>query len=542
MTKNYGVSHCIPFLLTLFISFSPLTAEPVHHTVVPGDSLFALALEYNISVDDLIRFNSLEGDRIFQNQVLDIPVSTQGFYIVQSGDSLSDISRKTGTPLRKLKQLNSITEDRIYPGQELQLVSAPKSGQTYEVQKGDTLSRISVLYDISQSRLMQINNLDHSLIQPGQLLTLTTSRPQIHTVAEGDSLWNLARLYNLNIDDLISYNALNSQTIQPGQQLALFRTILPEETLDVLTPLPAEQPQILLAATANPVEGLNYLFNPPIAESQPGSSYGELAFHDPSTLFKKGESLLEELNRSIDQSEKKGNSLEGYHIMIDPGHGGYDPGCVIQVEDGNGDPVFIVEDEYVYDVSLRLYRELRLEGAEVGLTIISPNHGIRNGEAGRTFVNQKNELYNIPSLYDGSRSSKLPIGGREGLSYRVEAAESFFTGVPRNRRIFISLHADNNPGAGEKRQFLYHEDDEGNSQQESRNLARIMAATFGEKSVSRGQHLYVLNGNPADRAILIELRNLYYPGSAWAIRDSGIREMDARLLTRALKEYVKKEN
>ena len=80
--------------------------------------------------------------------------------------------------------------------------------------------------------------------------------------------------------------------------------------------------------------------------------------------------------------------LEGWHLIIDPGHGGLDPGAIVSVVDGNGNPIIVTEDEYVYDIALRLYRLLIRHGASVKMTIIAPDHHIRDGESARlTFVN-----------------------------------------------------------------------------------------------------------------------------------------------------------
>ena len=51
--------------------------------------------------------------------------------------------------------------------------------------------------------------------------------------------------------------------------------------------------------------------------------------------------------------ELKDNSLKGQVYYIVSGHGGPDPGCNIRLNNH-----FLAEDEYAYDVSLRLARNL----------------------------------------------------------------------------------------------------------------------------------------------------------------------------------------
>jgi len=67
------------------------------------------------------------------------------------------------------------------------------------------------------------------------------------------------------------------------------------------------------------------------------------------------------------------NSLEGAVIHLVAGHGGPDPGAVGKVS-GNK----ICEDEYAYDIVLRLGKELISRGAKVHFIIRDANDGIRN--------------------------------------------------------------------------------------------------------------------------------------------------------------------
>ncbi len=59
-------------------------------------------------------------------------------------------------------------QKKLYKGTEL---SIPQSdGIMYEVKKGDSLSRIAGKYDISFNRLLDMNDLESSLIRTGQKL------------------------------------------------------------------------------------------------------------------------------------------------------------------------------------------------------------------------------------------------------------------------------------------------------------------------------------------------------------------------------------
>ena len=67
--------------------------------------------------------------------------------------------------------------------------------------------------------------------------------------------------------------------------------------------------------------------------------------------------------------------LSGKVYYIVSGHGGPDPGAIATIGRTS-----LCEDEYAYDVSLRLARELMADGATVHIMIQDPNDGIRSEE------------------------------------------------------------------------------------------------------------------------------------------------------------------
>ena len=71
--------------------------------------------------------------------------------------------------------------------------------------------------------------------------------------------------------------------------------------------------------------------------------------------------------------EIKDNSLEGAVYYLMSGHGGPDPGA-----QGKYGPYILAEDEYAYDVTLRLARKLIEHGALVYMITRDNNDGIRD--------------------------------------------------------------------------------------------------------------------------------------------------------------------
>jgi len=110
-----------------------LYSLPLTHTVVAGDSISSVALEYGISQRRLKDMNGIDGSRIMIGQklaVLDSKSATISSgekleYVVTVGDTLSDIASKFSVRLRDItdqsgKPLNS---DIIHPGERLSITT-----------------------------------------------------------------------------------------------------------------------------------------------------------------------------------------------------------------------------------------------------------------------------------------------------------------------------------------------------------------------------------------------------------------------------------
>ena len=101
-------------------------ADRIRYEVAPGDSLGRIAANYDVSVEDLRRWNDIDGDMIVVGDVLTIRISgggssrTREEYTVRSGDTGGAIARRHGVSLSELERWNpSVNIDRLRIGQEL---------------------------------------------------------------------------------------------------------------------------------------------------------------------------------------------------------------------------------------------------------------------------------------------------------------------------------------------------------------------------------------------------------------------------------------
>ncbi|MXZ80312.1 MAG: LysM peptidoglycan-binding domain-containing protein [Gammaproteobacteria bacterium] len=113
----------------------------VLHRIKKGEFLYGIASRYDTTVPILKRMNQLKSDTIYPNQTLKIPIPKRGDFVYARA-SVNDVEIKDGK-------------------------------RTYTVRKGDSLSRISQLFETTIQTLLRLNNLTaKSIIYPGQKLII----------------------------------------------------------------------------------------------------------------------------------------------------------------------------------------------------------------------------------------------------------------------------------------------------------------------------------------------------------------------------------
>ncbi|MCO6460043.1 MAG: N-acetylmuramoyl-L-alanine amidase [Saprospiraceae bacterium] len=192
--------------------------------------------------------------------------------------------------------------------------------------------------------------------------------------------------------------------------------------------------------------------------------------------------------------------LKGQVYYIKCGHGGPDPGAMVKIDDKT-----YCEDEYAYDIALRLGRLLISNGAIVHFIVYDPNDGIRDDEY---LPCDKDELH------AGKRT--IPINQILRLRERVAIINKFYKeykrkGVKDQR--FISIHIDSRSKGLELDTHFYYAEGSKIGYEMASNTQSVFErkyAEIGNKTYSgtiKNRDLYVVKYSYPP-ALFVEIGNI----------------------------------
>lgn len=143
------------------------------YIVKRGDNLWKIAKDYNTTVANIIRNNNIRNpSMIYPGQKLIIFRGTENIrykyssYTVKRGDNLWKIANKYKTTVNILARINGIRNiNRIYINQKIRIpinieIGNYDSGHNlYTVKKGDTLSKIARIYNVTVQEIANLNSI-----------------------------------------------------------------------------------------------------------------------------------------------------------------------------------------------------------------------------------------------------------------------------------------------------------------------------------------------------------------------------------------------
>ncbi len=195
------------------------------------------------------------------------------------------------------------------------------------------------------------------------------------------------------------------------------------------------------------------------------------------------------------------NKLRGKVYYIVSGHGGPDVGAV-----GKKGKNQLCEDEYAYDVSLRLARNLLEHGAIAYMIIRDPNDGLRNGEI-------------LPCDYDEYcwGNFKIPRNQKSRLYQRSDAINELFETHKKQGikdQTVVTIHIDSNNQSHQTDVFFYYFPGSSDGKKLAVKVRDTLKAKYKENRRSgkysgtvKPRDLHMLR-EPKPTSIFIELGNI----------------------------------
>ena len=265
-----------PFKPPVSVESTPsatVRAGSITHVISKGETLSHVAKKYGVSTQELIGINNLANPNILSiGQKLIIPahgsvmkatshrkkskqarasakpnqgaqkkisVSSGNVYVVQSGDSLSQIAVNYGTTVSALREVNGMSGDRIVVGQKIELPQGARKKKSGSTWLTTSVDRKTPKPEPDMTVTNQSPWLKKPDVQPKESITETVTttnatdetlgvsddpneKPILYTVVQGDTIDEIAKLFIVSRQDIVKLNELDSTAeLTPGQKLKI---------------------------------------------------------------------------------------------------------------------------------------------------------------------------------------------------------------------------------------------------------------------------------------------------------------------------------
>ena len=235
------------------------------HFVKKGETLYAIARAYDITVNDLFVTNpeSRNGikpgvilkiptgkDQNPSTEELQIPSGKKSFYhIVKKQETLYSISKMYKVDISDIKSINPGMSESLQEGQTIQIPvienysnfqdsDNDNFSKKHIVVQGETLYGIASTYGITTGEILNANPGMTNQLKIGQELNIPNQPDPIaeqaveerkqeeelyffHTVVQGETLYSIAQKNAVSIDTLKSYNPGLTQYLAIGMELKI---------------------------------------------------------------------------------------------------------------------------------------------------------------------------------------------------------------------------------------------------------------------------------------------------------------------------------
>ncbi|NUY80090.1 LysM peptidoglycan-binding domain-containing protein [Flavobacterium sp. MAH-1] len=184
--------------------------NPQFYVVEKGDNIAGIARKFNVSVDDLKKWNNLSDNTVRLNSKLKISDIINGNedaakseepkfknveYVVVRGDNLSTIAKRNNVSMDDLKEWNNLSDNNVMIGTKLIVAKTEIANDIASVEKPSKKDRLA-----SSSKKLD----EH------------------YYVKKGDSLFSIAKKYpGVSVSDIKKWNGISGNNLKPGMKLKI---------------------------------------------------------------------------------------------------------------------------------------------------------------------------------------------------------------------------------------------------------------------------------------------------------------------------------
>jgi len=186
----------------------------------------------------------------------------------------------------------------------------------------------------------------------------------------------------------------------------------------------------------------------------------------------------------------KSKRLNGTVYYLISGHGGPDPGAIEIYKDK-----IIAEDEYAYDVTLRLAKELLSQGAKVYIIVRDGDDGIRDQKA---LVTDYDEVVYPDKV--------IPRNQLKRLQQRVEVVNKLYLKHSKSYQRLLVTHVDSRSKGENIDVFFYHHEKSKNGKKLAESIHQTFKAKYKKFQPNRNY-----TGTFSDRSDLYLVKNTLAP-------------------------------
>jgi len=230
MLRTLGIAMlCLAALAT-----SRVDADASVLIVQQGDALSSIAKRAGVSVEQIKRWNDLDGDMIRIGQRLVVRQgaarshSEGGIDWTPPFDYGAAVPETTTESKARIATRDPSSAVATRLSDDAAEGTKPKRGKTYRVQKGDTLTAIALRHRTTIGELLASNRgLRADRIFPGQTIDIGAPRPEVvFKLERGDSLLAAASRYDVSPRDMSRWNAgLGHRDPRPGTNIRLYTRV-----------------------------------------------------------------------------------------------------------------------------------------------------------------------------------------------------------------------------------------------------------------------------------------------------------------------------